>query len=136
MIISIQSTRYAMEPMRVLAFGAIPNNYNVATGAGALIVPVGAPNQAGRAALLYPARQWILSNDTDQTIYYSLNGIDDHGKLVAGRAFVNDMTSNKTGTQAGSKAWSLSAGDIVYVRFPGVLGTAGEVTLSLAYGGE
>lgn len=125
-----------MEPMRVLAFGAVPANYSVSTGAGALIIPVGAPNHAGEAALLYPARQWILSNNTDAYLYYSLNGIDDHGSLLMNQAFVNDMTSNKTATQKGSAAFALPLGTIIYIRHPGAAPTAGEVTLSLSYGGE
>lgn len=134
-ILSIQSTRYEMEPMRVLAFGSVPTAYSVTTGAGALVVPGGAPNHAGQAAALYPARQFILQNNTNMYLYYSLNGIDDHGSLSIGQGFVNDMCSNKTGTQRGAEALLLPAGTIIYVRYPGAAPTSGEVTLSLAFGG-
>lgn len=134
-ILSIQSTRYEMEPMRVLAFGDVPAAYDVSTGAGALSVPAGAPNHELETASLYPARQWILQNNTNAYLYYSTNGIDDNGSLNIGQGFVNDMCSNKTSLARGAEALLLPANTTIYIRYPIAAPTSGEVTLSLAYGG-
>jgi hypothetical protein len=140
MVNSIMSLRYAMEPLRTIVLANIPAAYDVTTGAGALTVPMGAPNHAGLAALLYPARQWMLQNNTNGYLYFSINGIDDNGSLLPGQGFVNDIGSNKTGVQLGSSAWALSAGDIVYIRYPYAAPTGpavgAEVTFSVSYGGE
>ena len=140
-----------MEPMRTIALADIPDAYEVysynpnnsavaATGAGYLSVPAGAPNNAGQAPLLYPARQWILQNNTNGYLYYSLNGIDDHGSLLPFQGFVNDISSNKNNNTSGHGGWALSAGDVVYVRWeyeaPTLPDEGGEVTFSVAHGGE
>jgi len=145
------SLRYAMEPMRTIPLASISNVYvpyafnpndpmhPAATGTGYLSVPAGAPNNAGQAPLLYPARQWVLNNNTNGYLYWSLNGIDDNGSLLPFQGFVNDISSNKNANATGQGGWALNAGDVMYVRWefaaPTLPALGGEVTFSVSHGG-
>lgn len=72
------SNRVQFEPIRSAAFGAI----------GAAYAAVG-------TATTKPARLIRFVNDTDEAIYISLNGTDNHIYLPASGFLLIDVTANK-----------------------------------------
>jgi hypothetical protein len=76
---SDNAIKLAFEPLRELA----------AVDFGVGFTAIGDP-------LLYPARMNIFTNNTETSIYISLNGVDNHFEIAAGTAFVADWSSNKS----------------------------------------
>lgn len=100
------------EPMRSLAYGDISDTYAV----------VGAPAS--------PAiHQFIVSNDTDVTLTFSFDGVNDHFVLLAGSQFVSDVNANKS-----SNHLFMGVGDALHVRYGGSGPSSGSVYFSTMYG--
>lgn len=107
------SERMLPENLRSLAFGSI-------TGA---FVAVGTP-------LEHPIRMLFLKNLTDETIEFSVDGINAFDVLPLSSAQVEDYCSNKV-TEDGA---FLSRGTKIYARHLGVAPTVGGVYVSTRYG--
>lgn len=106
------AVKLAAEAARSLAFGAIGAGY---MGIG--------------TAFTHPIRVFFLQNLTDATLWFSLNGIDDHFPLPANGFLLLDVTSNKS-TFPGL---FIGEGVRLYVKQLGVP-TSGTVYLSVFYG--
>lgn len=104
--------RLNFEPLRSLAFGAIGAGY---MGIG--------------TAIEHPARQIKIDNLTDASLYFSINGIDDHFVLPADGFLILDITANQTMVGAG---FFLGQGSRLYVKQLGVP-TQGAVYFSVIY---
>lgn len=83
------------EPARSLAFGSI----------GATYAGVG-------TALTRPVRIILIQNLTDESLWFSFDGIDDHLPLPADGYFLLDITANKTIPQG----FFMAEGDRLYVK--------------------
>lgn len=105
------------EPLRVIAFGAIPAAYS--------------PNGAFGDPLAEIGRLVTIKNGTDGDIYLSLNGVDDHEWLPAATFDKNDFTSNKASVPGGFLG--IPANTQYWIRY-GTAPTTGQVTLSVVYG--
>lgn len=108
------SIRLRYEPGRSLAFGSITGTY---AGVG--------------TAVAHPIRQYIIQNLTDATVWFSLDGVNDHFPLPANGLLINDIATNQTFGQG----FFLSEGDRLYVKQLGTP-TTGSVYFSVAYGSE
>ncbi len=107
------AVRAFFEPMRSLAFGSISGSY-AAIGAG----------------FSHPARVIIFQNQTNATVTFSLDGVNDHFPLLANGYFVLDVSANK---DASSFGLYFATGTVVYVKgSPG----SGSVTVSVVYGDQ
>jgi hypothetical protein len=105
--------RAFFEPMKTLAFGSISGTY-AAVGSG----------------LLHPARVLIFQNQTNATVTFSLDGINDHFPLLSNGYFVLDVSANK---DASSYGLYFATGTVIYVKgTPG----SGSVTVSAVYGDQ
>lgn len=100
------------EAMRSLAHGSISGSFAIV---GAATSPA--------------IHQFIVSNDTDQTLIFSFDGINDHFVLLAGSQFVSDVNANKS-----SNHLFMGAGDALYVRYGGSAPASGSVYFSTMYG--
>ena len=76
---NVNALRIAVEPLRVVAFGAINGNYT----------EVGTPVDNA-------IRLISFSNNTDEDVFFSYNGIDDHIFVAANGFAVRDYGSNKS----------------------------------------
>ena len=101
------------ETIRSLAFGSISGTY-AAVG----------------TALANPSRILIIQNFTDQQMFFSFDGTNNHLTLPSGGQIVLDFTANKTVT--GGAAY-LREGLIVYVKQVSAPGS-GSVYVSTFYG--
>ncbi len=104
--------RILAEPVRSLAFGSISGTY---AGIG--------------ASFNHPIRIIFIQNLTDETLMFSLNGVDDHFPLPANGFLLLDVTANKTLMQGAF----LAEGTRVYVKEVGTPST-GSVYVSVFYG--
>lgn len=110
---SLLAIRFAAEPVRSIAFGGISGSY-AAIG----------------SALVHPARQFLINNETDALLMFSLDGVNDHFAMPAGGNWINDISSNKSLL---AQAWVLAAGTKLYVKNIGSPST-GSVYFSVFYG--
>jgi hypothetical protein len=111
-------TALRAEIVRTLAFGAI--------GAGYVAIT----NGTDGPALLHRARQIVLQNFTDQTLMFSLDGVNDHIPLLSNGSFVSDIASNKI-TEDGM---FVGKSTIFYVKQIGAgAATSGAVYLSVFF---
>ena len=108
------SIRMRAEPVRSLAAGSI----------GAAYMGVG-------TAITNPARMILIQNLTDESVMFSLNGVDDNFPLPASGLFILDITSNVSLSQG----FFLAQGDRLYVKQLGVP-TTGSVYFTVFYGSE
>lgn len=106
--------RMRAEPVRSLAAASI----------GAAYMGVG-------TSINNPARMILIQNLTDESVMFSLNGVDDNFPLPAGGLFILDITSNV----ALSQGFFLAQGDRLYVKQLGVP-TTGSVYFTVFYGSE
>lgn len=106
--------RMRAEPVRSLAAASI----------GAAYMGVG-------TAINNPARMILIQNLTDESVMFSLNGVDDHFPLPASGLFILDITSNVSLSQG----FFLAQGDRLYVKQLGVP-TTGSVYFTVFYGSE
>lgn len=104
--------RMLAEPVRSLAAASI----------GATYMGVG-------TAFDHPTRILLVQNLTDQSVMFSLDGIDDHFALPANGFLLLDVTTNQTLSQG----CYFSAGTRVYVKEIGNP-TTGSVYVSVFYG--
>jgi hypothetical protein len=107
--------RILPEPVRTLGFASIGAGY---MGVG--------------TAISHPARILFIQNLTDQTLMFSLNGIDDHFPLPGSGFLLLDVTANKI-FQAGA---FVSEGTRLYVKDLGVAPGSGSVYFTVFYGAE
>lgn len=110
---SLLAIRFAAEPVRSIAFGGISGTY----------AAIGTP-------LVNPIRQFLIQNETDALLMFSLDGVNDHFPIPAGGFFLDDVSSNKSLLAQG---WFLAAGTTLYVRTVGSPST-GNVYFSAFYG--
>lgn len=73
------AVRLYPEPVRTLAFGSISGTY----------AKIGTP-------LVNPCRIFLLQNQTDSLLMFSLDGTNDHFPLPAQGYIIIDVTTNKT----------------------------------------
>lgn len=106
------ATRLLFEPVRSLAYTSITGSY----------VAIGTP-------LLHPARQIFIQNDTDVTLMFSLDGVNNHFPLPTYGFILLDITSNKT-TDSG---FYIAQGTQFYVKEVGTP-SLGTVYVSAMYG--
>lgn len=106
--------RLMPEPVRSLAFGSI----------GAGYMGIGSP-------LANAARIVFIQNLTDETLMFSLNGIDDHFPLFAESFLLLDVTANKTVPQG----FYIAEGTRFYVKEVGTP-SSGSVYVTVFYGIE
>ena len=104
--------RLMFEPVRSLSFGSIGAGY---MGIG--------------TALVYPARQIFVQNETNALLMFSLDGVNDHCPLPASGFLLLDVTSNKTVIQG----FYVAEGTRFYVKEIGTP-TSGSVYVSVMYG--
>lgn len=107
------SIRLLAEPLRTLAFGAI----------GPVYMGIG-------TALDNPCRILNIQNQTDVSILFSLDGVDDHFLLPANGFILLDVSSN----EVHNGGWFISQGQRFYAKSNGFLPTSGAVYLSAFYG--
>lgn len=105
--------RLAAEPLRSLGFASISGTY---MGIG--------------TALLNPARLVLVQNLTDETMIFSLDGINDNFVLPFSGYVIFDITTNQTVSQQ----FYVAQGTRFYVKDNGVSPTLGSVYLSVFYG--
>ncbi len=106
------AVRIAFEPLRSLAAASVVAGYTA----------VGTP-------LAHPARQIFLQNLTDQTVMFSFDGVNDAFPLPANGFFLDDITSNKSV----SDAFYLAKGTQLYVKEVGNPAT-GSIYFASMYG--
>jgi len=105
--------KMGFEELREIDFAAITANYTA-------IGP----------SLTKPVRIVCFSNDTDQSLYISLDGVTDHIKLSAGSFFLLDISANKIRDEG----WFISEGVVFYVKHAGVAPTLGDCNITVAIG--
>lgn len=108
-----QEIRINIETVRSLGFAGISGTY---AGVG--------------SAITHPARQVFIQNLTNETLMFSIDGVNDHFPLPANGFFLDDITSNKT-TSAG---FYLAEGVRLYVREISASPTTGSVYFTVFYG--
>jgi hypothetical protein len=111
----MMAIRLAMEPVRTLAFGSISGTY----------MGIGLP-------LNNPARIMLFQNLTDQTLMFSLDGVNDNFPLAAMTSFVLDVTSNKSL----GEGYFVAEGTRIYVRDLGIATTLGAVYVTVMYASD
>ena len=104
--------RMLAEPIRSLAAASI----------GAAYMGIG-------TALEYPSRIIYISNLTDATLMFSIDGVKDHVALPDGGFLLLDVATNQTHTQG----FFMSVGQRLYVKEIGTP-TTGSVYFSTFYG--
>jgi hypothetical protein len=82
------------------------------------------------SAITHPARQIFIQNLTNQTLMFSIDGVNDHFPLPANGFLLDDITSNKTT----SSGFYLAEGVRLYVREIDTPPTTGSVYFSVFYG--
>ena len=107
-----QAIRLLFEPVRSLAYTSVASGYTA----------IGTP-------LVYPARQIFVQNDTDVTLMFSIDGVNDHFPLPTSGFLLLDITSNKTHEQG----FYIGQGTTFYVKEVGSPST-GTVYVSVMYG--
>jgi len=95
----------------------------------ATIAAAGAAYTAVGTALEHPARQILLQNYTDATLWFSFNGVVDNFPLLPNALLIQDITANKTF----SEGFYLGEGKKLYCKQLGVP-TTGNVYFTVFYG--
>jgi len=101
------------EPARSLAFGSV----------GAAYMGIG-------TAFDKPIRLIILQNLTDEVIWLSFDGIEDHIPLASISYIILDVTANK----ATEEGWFIGEGTRVYAKKLSGAPSSGAVYVSACYG--
>ena len=99
-------TRVAFDPVRQLAFGAFTGTLT------ALGTPLGDN-----------VRLISFSNSTNQDVYISFDGVNNHLRLVSNSFKLLDLSANKIRDDG----LFLAAGTQLYAAYVGTLGTSGNV---------
>lgn len=106
--------RLLFEAIREVAFGAITANY-AAVG----------------AAIASPARLVRLTNDTDQDLYFSIDGTTNHMRLPPYSFLLLDLTANKVRDEGAF----IAQGTIFYIKHTGAAPGSGNAWIEVIYGG-
>jgi hypothetical protein len=109
-----QAVRIFPEPLRSTAFGSITGSY---TAVG--------------TALAHPARLVLFQNTTDQAVYISWDGTNDHMYIPAGSFILLDIGTNKG---LGSE-FCISQNTTFYVKYASAP-SSGVIVISVFYGRE
>lgn len=112
---SMFGIRYKAEPCRTVGFASISNVY----------ITVG-------SALENPASQFFIQNLTDETVWFSLDGINDHFPLPANGFFLSDVVSNKSK----GEGLFLSQGSRLFVKELSDTPTEGSVYFTVFYAAQ
>jgi len=115
------ATRVGFEPLRTMDAGDVPATYFV----------LGVPDGALGTPLQHAIRALKIYNNTNQTIFISFDGINDHEYAPAGTAWVWDFSTNR---EDPSGRYELPRYTQVYVRYNAVAPTTNEVVLVVIYG--
>lgn len=110
------AVRILPEPIRSLAFGSVGASYSA----------IGTP-------LDHPGRIVLFQNATNQPIYISWDGIDDHFYLAAESFILFDFGTNRGGN---ASELAVSQGTQFYTKHAGSAPTDGLVAVSSLYGKE
>jgi len=100
-----------MEQLRTLAFGSISGTY---AGIG--------------TSFAHPARMIYIVNETNGSLTFSIDGVNDYFVLAASSQLVFDFMSNNA---LPSGSWTLAQGTRIYVKGSP---SSGSVYLSVFYG--
>lgn len=106
--------RVRFEAVREVAFGAI-----------------GAAYSAIGSSIAHPARLIRISNTTNQDLYISTDGVNNHLRVASGSFILFDFTTNKVRDDG----LFVQQGTVFYVKRVGVAPTSGNVFLEVIYGG-
>jgi hypothetical protein len=112
----VSATRIRYEVLRTLAFGSITTSY----------VAIGTP-------FLNPVRMLKVTNLTNQPLYISTDGINNHDVVSANAAYVYDYGSNKS--DAGGLLEE-SQSDQLYVKSVNTLPTSGSIYVTVIYASQ
>jgi hypothetical protein len=110
------SIRVRYEPLRSVAFGTITTVYE----------PVGLP-------FVNPVRILKVTNLTNQPIFVSINGINDHDIVAANGFFLYDYSSNRSDAAG---LLEQPQGDRIYVRAEGTLPDTGNIYVTVVYASQ
>lgn len=103
---------FKFEPKRSIAAASI----------GSGLTAVGLP-------LSHSAHQFIIQNDTDVPLTFSIDGIADHFELPALSIFIDDNNANRSNNHL-----YIGTGETLYVRYAGNPPSVGSVNFSVMYG--
>lgn len=106
--------RFRAEAIREVAFGSIGASYSA--------VGLSTAN---------PGRLARLVNSTNQDIYFSLDGADDHFRLPSGTFLLFDVSTNQTTKEN----FLIPEGQFFYVKHAGVAPTSGNAWIEFVIGG-
>lgn len=106
--------RLRFETIREVAFGAITAN----------LTAVG-------AAIASPARIVRIVNGTNQDVYFSIDGANNHIRLPSVSFILFDLTANKVRDEGAF----IAEGTIFYIRHAGVAPASGNAWVEVCYGG-
>lgn len=107
------AVRMLPETLRTLAYTGITGSY----------APLGTP-------FVNPISIFLFQNQTNQLVYVSLDGVNNHFAVPSAGFILFDLTTNKTLSQG----IFFSEGTQIYVNAPGTLPTTNAVYLSVLYG--
>jgi hypothetical protein len=114
----IYALKATYEPLRVIAFGAIPAAYS--------------PNGKFGTPLTQIGRILTFKNGTNSDMYISFDGVNDHEWLPSETFDKTDHTSNKASRPGGFLG--IPANTQIWIRYGTGAPTAGQATLSVVYG--
>lgn len=100
------------EPVREIAFGAI----GVAYGA------------VGTLTTDY-TRVLTIKNTTDKDVYFSMDGVTNHKRIISGTAEVIDITTNKVRDDG----MFIAKGTVFYVKQASGAPTSGRIVVEVMY---
>ena len=104
--------RFRIDPIRTAAFGVIGVNYS-----------------AVGTSLTEPARIFILNNLTDASVFFSIDGINDHFILPPNGFKLIDVTTNKVRDDG----FFVSDGTVFYVKRVSSAPTSGSVYIEIIH---
>ena len=105
-------TRVFFENLRELNFGDFSGTY----------VPLG-------ISFVNSVRLITLNNSTNQEIYISLDGINDHLRMAQNSFKLFDLSSNKVRDDG----LFISSGTQIFIRYVSTIGTSGSIWLEAMY---
>jgi hypothetical protein len=79
-----------------------------------------------------PARMLLIYNLTDQPVFFSFDGLDDHIPLPNNGYIVLDIAANKTR----ESGFFLAEGERLYAKYINAMPTVGSVYFTVFYGRE
>ena len=110
------ATRVKYEILRTVAFGSVLTSY----------IPIGTP-------FLNPVRILKVTNLTNQPLFISTDGINNHDVVAANAAYVYDFGSNKSDSGG---LLEESQNDQIYVKAVSTLPTSGSIYVTVIYASQ